>query len=928
MKIDKLSTTGFGRFVNRSFDFNEGINLVYGSNETGKTTLVTLIEFLLYGSLKDGVTVRKYCDEHEKYIPWSSEQYAGSMKFTLDDGSSLEVQRSFRKNKNEFHLYDLKTGKETSSAYPTDKRGEVLFSEKLFNMTRSVFRNTVMVSQMDIMRGFEGDTDELTAFLLKAVSGTGRDNSTALALNLLESALNKIGKTDRGKRSGELANDIKRLEENLQLARTRRLVLTQKQEELKRLEKEQAMLLSAVENIESSRAEHSISEIRSTISRAKTLQEKISEDEKILEKYAEYAAFPLDRFNAASDLEVRKKEKKGQYEKEANKLEQLESELEEVKEKLKPIHQYCNLPDNASDELIELKTSLQEAEKNILEVQSQIDTEQDKTQAKQERFNELDKLFKALGEKSGEGLQRSNAELDVIEEKLVSCSREIGERANENQRLKSSALNFAMAATFISISAALFSSAGFFNVGFPFYIPLILSVLSAGLILPAFARQRKAKELQMLIQDKEKEYAGLDEKKGVVKREISTFFSLAGVNDTEEFVRLEAEYLNLKELLADNAVLIQQKRLPKLESDLAEIKEKIIIRLEYVGLGNMEKSSINRDIITFRENYKKAFELEQEMHSLRESRDELIAELQQLEVEIEETRHDLKDIYKEANCRNFPEFTSAKEGKVAWNSAESNLKNHRNSLEHLLNNKTLEEYEEELTKLTEIFGDSPEESEQKQPFDMNDLKIAQSKLDENQALCGPLKGEISEMIRENRDVGLIEAELEGARKEFLDIEERRQCLKDAIEGINEASETLHASFAPVLNDNISRMMTRISRDRYNEVMVSDDFGIVIREAESGRIAPVSSLSSGARDQVFFASRIALADALTRDRERMPLFLDDTFVESDQSRLEGMFSLLEEIATQRQILLFTCHEREITMAEKYFGDKMNIIKLQD
>lgn len=928
MKLDILEAGGFGKFSQRSFIFKPGLNLIYGNNEAGKSTILTLIELLLYGAKKEGITVKKYSEAHEKYMPWSSEIYQGSLGFTLDSGRKLEVFRDFNKNKEEFRLYDLNGGKDISADFRVDKRGEVLFAEKLFNMSRSVFLNTVMISQMDIVRGFDGNVDELSAGLLKAVSGAGKDNSTARALNLLESALNRIGKTDRGKRSGELALEIRQLEEEFKNVREKRASLVQRQELLKELEAEEILLQNSLEGIEFSRTGSKIKELKSAVEKSKVLEQKIAEDEKVLQSYQEFKDFPLESYETASRLEEAKKEKKSHYNQLANKLEEVDQELQQVKAELQTIAPYRSLLENGSDEILELKTSWQEAEKNIAEVRSQIENEQDKTSTKQQKLDELEKLFKALGQKSGEGLQRLNVEIDEIEEHLNEITKEIGSSSNESQKNKSMALNFAIIAFFTSISGALLSASSLLNIHFPIYIPTLLSLISAGFIVPAFQRQKRVKKILEEINIKEKEFETLDSKRKLIKKEIATFFSLAGVNDTAGFLRLEAEYNSLKELLADNSVMIQQKRLPRLEDDLLELKEKIMIRLRFVGLGmDNTPASIERDIVTFRDNFRKKVELELTLQNLRNKKEELIAELKRLERQIEETRNKLKTIYSVAKCSGFIEFAAAKESRLAWNKADASLRGHQRSLGDILNDRSLDEIVKELEKLTKLFGGQVEENGGNR-FDLNDEKAAREKLEYNQKKIGPLKGEIAEMQRESRDLGIIEAELQQAKAEFDAIEERRNSLKLAVNGINEASERLHASFAPILNEGISKMVTAISGGKYNEVMVSDDFRIAVRESLSRRIISVSSLSSGAQDQVFFSSRIALADALTQNNEMMPLFLDDTFVESDLSRLKQTYKIIDGIARERQVLLFTCHQRELELARQQFGDKLNLINLQD
>ena len=52
MRILDLHIDGFGKFHDLSVSFDKDLNVVYGRNEAGKSTLHTFIRCMLYGSLQ------------------------------------------------------------------------------------------------------------------------------------------------------------------------------------------------------------------------------------------------------------------------------------------------------------------------------------------------------------------------------------------------------------------------------------------------------------------------------------------------------------------------------------------------------------------------------------------------------------------------------------------------------------------------------------------------------------------------------------------------------------------------------------------------------------------------------------------------------------------------------------------------------------
>ncbi|HSM60328.1 MAG TPA: hypothetical protein VK849_06000, partial [Longimicrobiales bacterium] len=86
----------------------------------------------------------------------------------------------------------------------------------------------------------------------------------------------------------------------------------------------------------------------------------------------------------------------------------------------------------------------------------------------------------------------------------------------------------------------------------------------------------------------------------------------------------------------------------------------------------------------------------------------------------------------------------------------------------------------------------------------------------------------------------------------------------------------------------------------------DRFQITGR-ALAGPIPLDPPVSTGTLEQAYLALRFAIVDHLDQGLERLPLFVDEVFVNSDRHRrLEGL-EVLAGMARRRQLFLFTCHE---------------------
>ena len=127
----------------------------------------------------------------------------------------------------------------------------------------------------------------------------------------------------------------------------------------------------------------------------------------------------------------------------------------------------------------------------------------------------------------------------------------------------------------------------------------------------------------------------------------------------------------------------------------------------------------------------------------------------------------------------------------------------------------------------------------------------------------------------------------------------------AIEAIETLSIDIHDSFGDQINERLSCIVEKVTNGRYKEVKMDENLNIKV--ASGYDYIPFEKLSAGAIAEIYLALRITIADILNGTKN-LPLILDDAFVLYDDERLKTTLRELGNIA-DRQILIFTCHERE-------------------
>ncbi len=90
MKIKRVDLINFGKFNNYHLDFDDSFNLIYGLNESGKSTMHAFISFMLFGVNKANTKRKTKIKDYLRYKPINKNEYSGRMIFEKD-GFTYEI---------------------------------------------------------------------------------------------------------------------------------------------------------------------------------------------------------------------------------------------------------------------------------------------------------------------------------------------------------------------------------------------------------------------------------------------------------------------------------------------------------------------------------------------------------------------------------------------------------------------------------------------------------------------------------------------------------------------------------------------------------------------------------------------------------------------------------------------------------------------
>lgn len=279
MLIKKLHIISFGMLSDRHITFGDGLNVIEGENETGKSTVGAFIRFIFYGLDKAG---------REKYVGWGMTGCAGSITIE-SQGSEYRIERELLLNR----------ARDRISIFRGDEqiRTEKAPWELFIGAPENVFENTAFTGELGSVVGGQGLPEAIENIVFSADEAV----STKKALKKLDDArVALLYKNKKGGKIYELENGVSELEYRLGAAktasekifslddsiRTRRARLQSNKERI-------GLITSQLEDFETYRRLHEIDEHESNLKALKSTDDRLKELEN---KYSKNGFLPDREF--------------------------------------------------------------------------------------------------------------------------------------------------------------------------------------------------------------------------------------------------------------------------------------------------------------------------------------------------------------------------------------------------------------------------------------------------------------------------------------------------------------------------------------------------------------------------------------------------------------------------------------------------------
>lgn len=882
MIIKSVNINSFGGIKNKKINFSKGLNIVYGENEAGKSTIQSFIKIWLYGfSSYKGKDYK--LNERIKYTPNDGDNISGELNVIHEDKEYI-IRRTFGRTKKE----------DTSIIINSITGEEVQYINKeepgkyFFNINRSTFINTVFIGQL----GVSVKKDKEEEILDKLSNSIGSEEGQ-VSVEVAFSKFYKYKKSISNIRKSGSLDVLKNKYGDLLSERYEAYKLSnhniENEENLIKLNEEKLNINKEISNLE--------------------IYKKYLKKIKIKKEYQEITEY------------FKKKEKLRNEQFSINKDLTFNDEvinnifIENVKE---DYSMYLNLLDIVNDEeericvkeerLIELKVPLREyyyinnLPKDILskleglKIKNEMLTE--KYQINESIKNEIE--FLNLKKKEAENLIGSAIEIKNFKEdlesllliyeeelkKLKSIMEEESDKPQNNIFLISLVVIF-----FISIILGIIIDNSNFKV--------LLYTISLGILIFIgfnFYINKKGS-------NKEKTSFLLKGNIEKIEIKLNEYCSKLQVNNYSELVNklsIYKNYLELEEKINRKInEKLSQRSILDLDSAMDErenIKEEINNYLRIASVDSIDK--LIKEIYKYKEDFKEVNNLEIELNNLKSS---LNRTKEQLLIREEKLKRNLESIgFKNIN---ISEIIKEIEEKIKKRDEVSkSLASVEEAYSALTKGKDINKIKEELGDVININFNYSYENEDEIDEVIKEKNI---RLVDVEKKLRDIENEIKNRFIGKRTIPVIEEEIKEVESNIEKYETQLKASYVVSEVLTEVYDEIRSSFGPILNSNVITSFKEFTDGKYNEVMVSDNYEMKVKDDKS--IMAAEALSNGANDQLYLSLRLAFVEMIFKNKD-IPICLDDTFIQYDDKRLERTIKYLIKEGFE-QYIIFTCQKRE-------------------
>ena len=883
MQLREIYIDGFGIFTDKRITgLVPGVNIIYGKNEFGKTTLLEFVRRILFG-----FPTKK--EKTNLYTPLQGGSMGGSLKVVLQNGEDLIVSRGSGAHGGTVRI---STANEVL-------QGQSVLNHLLGNASKDIFRN-IYAFTIDELNDFNAlNGDEVKNRIYGAGLGLGN-----ISLKEIEKEIKGYCKQlfrPRGSsQMGDLLEKIKINEQEILLIQKNLTLFDEHQEKLGRMLNKKLTVLNSLEDLESGK--------RTLETQVRLYEDTIQflEAQSKLETLEDLSQFPENGLKTFESLKQEKKNLILRIEEEQSILQTLKNnqdaltvnhDLLEHEESIHRLQQSTQSVLSALQDLDRAQIEREDLDMHIAEEIKSIDRDWNEETVMAFDLTESEKAQIDSFYDSFESLRKDR---DLYQDRLESHRRLKAEKMSEGWNIPDWLKMFHYGVITTGVAGMIL---GGYLMNIPLFLVAILLV-GGGLFLfkktfkdkNSFTKEDLAeKNLARQLEQKEAEInENFDKWRAWLKtRKLDPSIApitTKNIAKTARQIKVTiAQRARLDERIQQMQTTCQEarERIRSLESLVKNISNDLPASIEIICQA-FDESKANRD----------------KSNHLENQHQEQANKITHLENQLDSISTDLARFIRSSGAEDSMDFRRKQSILEIQKSLKEKFAQKK---EIIQSNVGLGLHFDKF--ITAIQTAPLEEIKQK----LSRLRVELEELhgDREQLLqdIGETRNEI-EKLSSNNDLIAKQTQLEVLKQQLQSLAREWASYRGILVLLDAAKQKYEKTRQPGVIRSAENLFTQITGGSYHRIIKPIDQDDLLIENDRHQRKGVLEMSRGTREQLYLAMRFGLIDEYETRAEPLPAVMDDVFVNFDDERDERIIEILSQFGKQRQVLVLTCHQRSL------------------
>ncbi|TCK87884.1 uncharacterized protein YhaN [Natranaerovirga hydrolytica] len=898
MIIHKLYIKGFGKISNKEIILKNGINIIYGENEAGKTTIHQFIEGMLFGFFKPFAKKKIYTQAYDQYMPWDIHKgYEGHIQLEIDE-TIYRIEREFLKGHDKVKVYLETTGEDITDTIGYHSVTKLTDLSHLLGISETTFKNTVSVKQLGAKTESEL-ASELKDYVTNLASAKDQDISVENVLKKLEQKSDAIGTYKRSSSPlGKVTTKVEALEDELKNTKNVYEDLLNKKDTLNHIEEKIEGLTEEKITLEKYKEQLRQKELKNKYTKAIKLQEELQSIDRELFDLNPYESIDINLLNESMETVER--------------IKHLEHQIETLKkEKIENLSKIQRLEEAINQLELEnlTKQRLSEIDSLPYTYNTYVDYEYRENHLKNKMKTILQKI-KDNKESTTDDLIEQCYYYDSLEDENMSLISELNNyEAQYNATVNKESNHKKRQYIFSSLTGlGLLANIPVFIMSLGgIWINIVLAILAVSFFY-LVKQESSSEQLEQANQKNIKNtIEQLQEKlnsNASKQREILHHYE---VNDNIELQVLKETSQRTKNNIEDLKKDLEEQEieLERLQNQKHKNYNQMINLMKAIGWKKMEINEEIIDKIIFAG--KKSKEKINEIDFINQSISNNESKQEALEKNVEVLKKKTNSILEKYSFDSIEDIKDGIEKKKKRNALQSKKESKDEILKEVLQEHTLETLKKEIS-ITEAFDDIQMDIETLE----SRMKEIQKVLEITSKEYAAIDAEINERKKNLRSIGAIKTELDNELNKKNQLENELKAIALAKKTLTTISKEIQNDFAPILNEQANYFIRSITNNKYEKVKITDKMEIFVEDKNIRKMIAIHQLSNGTIDQMYLALRLGVLSLLNK-AVHYPILLDDAFIQYDDKRINSVLKWIDN--EKKQVILFTCQKREKEILEK-------------